>query len=1128
MLGILLVASMAGNIIPLSLFPEGTVYLGGVAVLLVVKQYGVRWGVAAALLSGMHTLALLHHPFFAILFVGEALVVGMILRRGSANLLLADLGYWLFFGLPLFWFFFSVILKVDPEATSRLMAIQGANGAANALIATGLLRLIDARRNVFPGLSLWEHYFNMILVCFLTPTVLVMALNLTAMTDALKPDLAQKLTIECNVVQAKLASLMSKATLAQTELAGVASKEGLRQTRLLQDKTDTFARNCPELADLCVLDPEGNPLARARSSSKTAGEAIRPNFLESLRSSPHPLLSGIQKLGPSSSPIVQLGTPIQRKSGFAGFVLGTIDMSPVTALLQDMSLPAGLSLTLLDDRNQVVSSSNANRRPVEPFFNQKRQTLNLLHYLWNPVEQKLVPLLPWQDLLTRRISVDRSVPWQLAVEVPQAIHQAHLERLYVHSMAIMAVPAGLAILLAWVASRRMVQPLRELARVSESLPERLRENQEITWPSGTISEVGTLVENFKSLAVDLKKSYDETHRTRENAEETIDGVKAQRNWEVFRTGRKLQNEMDRRQRIENLMAELETAESKYRFLIENTLVGVFIIHGDSFSYVNPRFAEIFGYSQEELLNGITPVDLVAREDKVFVSGNLRRLSLAEVRNLQYQFQGVRKEGRTINVEVLNGWGMYDGRGAILGTLMDISERKEAEETIKHLAYHDPLTDLPNRPLFRDHVEKALAFANRNGNVVGLMFVDLDNFKTINDTLGHDAGDMLLKEVSKRLLDCVRETDTVSRFGGDEFNILLAPIRHESDAGLVAHKILNSLQWPFKIAGHDLHVSCSIGIVIYPKDGEEVLTLIKNADVALYRAKDLGKNNYQFFAPAMNAGALERMELENGLRSALPHCELRVLYQPQVDLATGRVAGMEALVRWQHPSGDLIPPEVFIPLAEEIGLISDIGFWVMKTACSQAKAWQEAGGRPIRIGINVSAQQFQNDDFLDILNDILKELDFDPRWLDLEITESLVVKDVKQTDARLCDLRDMGVSVAIDDFGVGYSSLSYLKDFPVDLLKVDRSFVSNLPHNESEAKIARHIVEMAHSLNIRVIAEGVERTEQLDFLRSIGCDEVQGYIYSPPLPAESFSVNHMKDRQAPKREKGVLPSPAGLS
>jgi diguanylate cyclase (GGDEF)-like protein/PAS domain S-box-containing protein len=683
-------------------------------------------------------------------------------------------------------------------------------------------------------------------------------------------------------------------------------------------------------------------------------------------------------------------------------------------------------------------------------------------------------------------------------EVPRRLQKA-----VGFSLAAMLVPALGAAFLIPLASRRLTQPLVRLADTSRNLPQRLRDGEEIDWPQGVSGEIAALVENFRAAAAALQDSYRELESVRESSEEALDLVLTKQKWDMFSTSRKLEQEIGKRRRIEELLERIEAAETKYRFLVEKTLVGVFIVQENRFSYVNPRFAEVFGYTAEEIVSDCTLFDLVAQEDRALVAGNFRRQLAGDASHLQYEFRGRRKDGSSIHVEVLNGSGSYNGALAILGTLLDITERKKAEETVRHMAYHDPLTGLPNRLLFHDRVEQAIALARRESEELALLFIDLDRFKSINDTLGHDAGDELLREVAERIKGCVRESDTVSRFGGDEFNLLLTQIHSESDAELVAHKILRALRWPFVVSGHELHGTGSIGIALFPRDGNDVQSLIKNADTALYRAKDLGRNNYQIYNAAMNAQALERMELENSLYKVLERRELRVFYQAQVNLGTGRIVGMEALLRWLHPQGGLISPATFIPLAEEIGLIFPIGEWMMRTACRQANTWQAMVSTPLRLGINVSAQQFQDQEFMEVLSRILTELKYDPRRLNVEITESVVMQDVRENILKLRQLHAVGITVAIDDFGVGYSSLSYLKDFPVDQLKMDRSFVQNLPENANDAKIARHIVEMAHSLGLTVIAEGVENLDQLEFLRSIGCDEAQGYLLSLPIPAEEF-------------------------
>jgi len=440
---------------------------------------------------------------------------------------------------------------------------------------------------------------------------------------------------------------------------------------------------------------------------------------------------------------------------------------------------------------------------------------------------------------------------------------------------------------------------------------------------------------------------------------------------------------------------------------------------------------------------------------------------------------------------------------LLQRLRHILANQRAEQQIKHLAYHDTLTGLPNRMLFHDRLQQALSQAVREGHIMGVMFLDLDRFKIINDTLGHDVGDELLKAVSQRLINCIRQGDTVVRLGGDEFTIILPIIAKAEDAAFVAQKILTTLAEPFLLNHQELHITSSIGISLYPDDGTSTQTLIKNADIAMYRAKDLGKNNYQFYTADMNSRAMESITLENALRHALERDELLLHYQPQIDIRSGRIVGVEALVRWQHPEFGLVSPARFIPLAEETNLIIPIGEWVLRTACEQGRRWREQGLPVWRMGVNLSARQFRHKNLLEPIFRIVRETGFDPHHLELEITESLLMQGAGKTIAVLEELDKAGIRLALDDFGTGYSSLSYLKRFPIDTVKIDRSFVRDIHTDPNDAAITSAIIAMAHSLKLSVIAEGVETEEQLAFLRERECDEYQGYLFSKPLAAEEI-------------------------
>lgn len=433
----------------------------------------------------------------------------------------------------------------------------------------------------------------------------------------------------------------------------------------------------------------------------------------------------------------------------------------------------------------------------------------------------------------------------------------------------------------------------------------------------------------------------------------------------------------------------------------------------------------------------------------------------------------------------------------------MEERLAHAHRVEYLAYHDNLTNLPNRAFFTHLLSRGMQQARRYRKRLALLFLDLDRFKSINDSLGHDAGDELLQEVGRRLVQAVRESDTVARLGGDEFVVMLPEITAPSQVTPVAEKMVAALGKPFRLAGQEFRITVSIGIGLFPGDGEDEQTLMKNADIAMYHAKEEGRNNFQFYSEKLNADSLERLALESSLRKALEYGELRLFYQAKRDMGTGRITGTEALLRWKHPDLGLILPMQFIPLAEDTGLIVPIGRWVLKTACQQNVAWQKEGCPPLSMAVNLSARQFLDEGLLEDIKSALREADMAPQLLELEITESMIMRDMEQTIGILKDLKQMGVRIAIDDFGSGYSSLSTLRQFPFDTIKIDGSFIHDVPCNAEDKSLMEAIIAVGRSLSLTVVAEGVETQDEADFLRSRACDQLQGFYINKPMPADEF-------------------------
>lgn len=522
-------------------------------------------------------------------------------------------------------------------------------------------------------------------------------------------------------------------------------------------------------------------------------------------------------------------------------------------------------------------------------------------------------------------------------------------------------------------------------------------------------------------------------------------------------------------------------------------------------YVNPAFERITGYSSKEaigrssrFLHG-TDVDQPELE--------ALRLAVKEHRECRVLLRNYRKD-KTMYWNELTVAPVRSDSGEVthyVSVQNDITEMRRYQDELAHQSNFDALTGLPNRNLLADRVRVAIARAERHTHGVAIAFIDLDNFKLINDSLGHGAGDQLLQLVAERLKSCMRTVDTVARTGGDEFVLVLADQADERAVSSEVSRITDAFGLPYMVGDQELFVTGSVGVAFYPQDGTALEPLLKNAENAMYRAKESGRNTLKFYTEEMNLRVSERLTMENKLRRAVERNELFLHYQPQADLRSNQIFGTEALVRWRHPDLGIVSPAKFIPLAEETGMIVGIGEWVLRTACMQNKAWQDAGLPPVAVAVNLSARQFREKGLVRTIETILQESGLEPRYLELEVTESVIMDDAEQVIALLKQIKSLGVTLSIDDFGTGYSSLSYLKRFPVDRLKIDQSFVREITSNPDDAAIAQAVINLGHSLNLRVIAEGVETLEQLNFLRDRQCDEKQGYLISRPVPPDEISL-----------------------
>jgi diguanylate cyclase (GGDEF)-like protein/PAS domain S-box-containing protein len=564
--------------------------------------------------------------------------------------------------------------------------------------------------------------------------------------------------------------------------------------------------------------------------------------------------------------------------------------------------------------------------------------------------------------------------------------------------------------------------------------------------------------------------------------------------------------------------QLEDSEKRYRFIVSNSPDIIYMIdHRGFFTFVNDRITDLLGYKPEDLI-GEHYSELVHEDDIIVAEHvfNERRTGDRSSQNVEFrlkcndpELEAKSFESNTIVIELCS-MGVYnlkeDGTPYLgtYGVARDISDRKKAQEMIHFQAYHDLLTRLPNRELFLDRLNLSISQASRNKELLAVLFLDMDGFKFINDSLGHVIGDNLLQLVALRLQNTLRDSDTVSRIGGDEFNVLLTDLQHRDEAGLVAQKILNAFNKPITLENHEITISFSIGISVFPEDASCTEELIKNADMAMYHIKGRGKNGYEYFSDHMQSIYQQRHSIEQDIRKALDNNQFEAYYQPQFDVSRDEVIGLEALIRWNHPEKGLITPDDFIPVAEEIGLISEIGFFMLEAGCKQLRSWINEGYMPLKLSINVSAYQLAEKNFDIVLSDLVKKYDIPKNLLMVEITETSLMQEMDLILPRLKNLVKCGIGICIDDFGVGYSSLSYLQILPIETLKIDRSFLTCSVQEIDKSCIIKAIVAMARELNLNVVVEGVESIKQLNYIKSIGCNIVQGFLLGRPLPANEVA------------------------
>jgi len=830
-------------------------------------------------------------------------------------------------------------------------------------------------------------------------------------------------------------------------------KEG-PQINCRQHLASAFEQNANYI-NLGVLDAHGRLLCDALATRETLTFNDRAWFKQALKTRQF-VVSSLITGKITGKPVIVSALPLlDGKGAVVRVVWSAIDIRRFKNLLEKVSLPLGTEVSVMDANGIVVA-----RHPDIAQYTGIQHTLPQLVQAILAQKEEGVGQDKDKDGISRLFAYHRLLEnpemgsIYVSVTVPSNTYLTKSDHAFALRMGLLALLTILIFTLAWFATDMLI--LRRMRALILSTEEIARGNFSARTHLGKgTSEISELARVFDNMAQSLEQLFEQNQRIMEVSPEAI----------------------------------------------------VISDSGGKIVMVNIQTEKLFEYSRDELIG--QSIDVLLPERFRAGHGAQRNSYVEENRTdkmgMGRELLGRKKDGTEFSAEISLGPMKMDGGVFVISAVRDITERKHFENKILHQATHDSLTGLPNRLLFHDILTRSMIHTLRIEKLLVVMFLDLDDFKNINDTLGHGFGDFVLKEVALRLKAQLRNDDVVARQGGDEFTILLQDISDVGDISQIAEKILAAVSEPIMKEGHEMHMTASLGITVFPFDDTDIEHLLRNADTAMYRAKESGKNNFQFYTAAMNASIRERMEIENGLRHALERNELLLHYQPQVDIESGRIIAVEALIRWMHPEKGLIPPDKFIHIAEESGLIVSIGEWVLRTACKQNQAWQDAGLTHIRMAVNLSARQFRVPHLVDVVVKAMEDagLALHSDNLELELTESMIMNDVEGAIETLSSLHEMGIRLSIDDFGTGYSSLSYLKRFSINTLKIDQSFIRDITVDSDDAAIAAIIIMLGHNLKMRVIAEGVETAGQLEILREMKCDEIQGYYFSRPLPANEL-------------------------
>jgi diguanylate cyclase (GGDEF)-like protein len=1081
----LVVAGLAGNYFNFPIFLNIAFLFGSIFAMLALQIFGLGRGVLAAALISSYTYILWNHPYAIVTMTVEMAIVGLLTKRKKIGLVIADTIYWLVIGMPLVFIFYHLVMHSQLDNTYINMTKQTINGITNALFA----------RLIFSGVALYyrstkisfhEIIYNLLAFFVLCPALVMLAVS--SRTDFKEADLKARTSLlqDSRVLSKILDEWVSGKKAIVRHLAEMAASRSPQQmTSYLQLATESqvaFLRI--GLFDKEAISTTYFPLMDELGQTNIGKDFSDRAYLPALKRTREPMVSealstriGIPK------PMVLALAPVRNHGEYAGYIAGTLSLEQLQAYMDLSTDNKSMRYTVLDKAGNIIMTNRADQTVMKPFARGNGS----LNHLAPGIDQWLPVVLPntpisdqwFKSSYIAETTLGDMVEWKLILEQPVAPIQNLLYINYSGKLTLLFLILIVALVLGEFLSRRIMTTLKSLGTLTSELPARLAANDKaIIWPESGVDDTSLLIDNFKGMTDSLSSQ--------------------------FRNIRHLNESLE--QRVEERTLALSDSEKRLLDILNVSPIAVRIAtnNGSKVAFYNQGYANL-----------IKNIDATGDDPKKYY---VRIKEYEEV--LAELVQGNTIINRQIELRIPDGssvWTLasymptkYQGEDAVLGWFYDITGLKEAEEKIRLLALHDSLTRLPNRQLMLDRLQHALVSGIRNVRQGALLFIDMDNFKTINDTLGHLMGDMLLQQVAQRLTSCVRECDTVARLGGDEFVVLLEylsdqTIEAATQAEAISEKILAALSQPYQLNSHTYRISASIGATVFSGNLENSEELLKQADIAMYQAKKAGRNTLRFFDPQMQEAINVKAALEEELHKALEQEHFHLHYQIQVDSANHPI-GAEVLIRWNHALHGMVSPAQFIPLAEETGLILPIGQWVLDTACAQISAWQQHPlTEELSMAVNVSARQFRQADFVAQVEASMQRHGIIPRRLKLELTESMLLEDIEEIIVTMNALKAIGVQFSLDDFGTGYSSLQYLKRLPLDQLKIDQSFVRDIVVDSSDRAIVRTIIAMAESMNISVIAEGVETEEQRQLLLEIGCSNFQGYLFSKPVPIEQFET-----------------------